>query len=546
MKGGDEVEEKALDFSVVMETKVDKDTIVITSEELTKERLAQIVNSAIAGYDPANAQYSRVLSYTDTGSTLTQSLITSIGSGTQTDLTKVLQANAIIRQYMNYNDIIGMVAHVMQSSINTEYRLSYANFAGQKKKSNQLEKAKGLIDDFNNQIDIKAFIRSAISTAYFEGNYVCAVRNNQTNWVLDQYPLGIAEVAQYTEASRPIVQINMQSLKNALSTTILKNKKGKALYFEDTLNEIKGAFGPEILKAYQGRDDYCRLPSANTGVVRVNNFGKLYGLSPIFRTLSDLLILESLRDADIAMAKTKAKTIIHQIMRGECLSDGKYNDYSMLAWNHQNLMAAFKQNTVVYTSMPQIEKVEYVTPQAQEVSVEKQDAYIRRILASLGISFLVPDENQTTTTAKISWQVLMQQINAISEQVERVLENFYRTVLIANGIELIYAPSIHIIDSEMMDSKTKIELAKMLYSTLACSRATVFGTLGIDLEDEAARRQEENDDGLDEVFYAFPTSYTTPGTPESSPGRPQDGDTVDEDKQQEDQQREDKGKNRVK
>lgn len=521
---------------VITPSKVDENTVLVTSAS-REDAVSKMLERAFASYDPENKMYSSVLSNSSNTSTVTQARLSELAASAQTDITKITEANSIIAKYINIDDSIGMVTTTIAANINTDMRLSYKSYNGQKKKANTLRRAKELINDFNDQINVKAFIRDAILAGWIEGNYICAIRNDKENWVLDRYPLGIAEIAPYTENGRPIVQINMDNLRTALQKTILKNKKGKALYFESTLAEIRASFGDEIVKAYNDRENYCRLPTDYTGVIRVNNFGKLYGLSPIFRALPDALTIETLRNADMSLAKTRAKTIIHQKMRKEVLgTDSQARRYDMLAWNHNNLMKAFKQDTVVISTPPDVEAIEYIAPTNQEISTDKQDSYTRRVLSSLGVQFLTGSDEISTTVANLSFTVLLNQINAIGEQVERVLEDFYRLVLKTNNIGLEYTPSVRIIDAEMLDFETRKDLAVALLTTFSSSRRTAFELVGIDLDDETARREEENESDLSDVFTPYQLSYTVSGTDDEG-GRPASDNPTDEQKQEEDYER---------
>ena len=225
------MDEKKIDFEVEF-SQVDNETFIMTSAENVEKSL----QLALSQYDPENKMYSAVLTESASGSTTTLERLSELASGAQSDLTKITEINGIISKYVVLDEAIGMVATTIWSNVNTDMRLSYRNFGTQKKKNNTLEKAKSLINDFNNQINVRDFIRSAILTTWLEGTYISTIRSDgNNNWVLDQYPLGIAELAQYTQNGQPIVQINMEKLKSALQKTILKNRRGKALYFENTL-----------------------------------------------------------------------------------------------------------------------------------------------------------------------------------------------------------------------------------------------------------------------------------------------------------------------
>lgn len=526
------MDEKKIDFEVEF-SQVDNETFIMTSAENVEKSL----QLALSQYDPENKMYSAVLTESASGSTTTLERLSELASGAQSDLTKITEINGIISKYVVLDEAIGMVATTIWSNVNTDMRLSYRNFGTQKKKNNTLEKAKSLINDFNNQINVRDFIRSAILTTWLEGTYISTIRSDgNNNWVLDQYPLGIAELAQYTQNGQPIVQINMEKLKSALQKTILKNRRGKALYFENTLKEIEASFGKEVVEAYKANDNYCRLDTDYTGVVRVNNFNKLYGISPIMRALPSAIALEKLRSADMALANQKSKVIIHQKLRKELLEkvkDGKW--YEHLAWSHNNLMKAFKQNTVIVSTPPYVEEISYVVKKTtEEISSESMDSYTRKILSSLGVQFLSGLDDISAAVAKISYTVLLNVINAIGESVERVLYNYYRTVLRENGIGSEYVPSVRIIDTELLDADARANLAKLLYSTLGASRETTFEVLGYDITEETSRREKENSEGYDEIFRPYAISYTTSGDSEGEGGRPADKDSNDPDKQIED------------
>ena len=199
-------------------------------KRMTEEMAQQWLNGAVAAYDPQNRIMSSVLDNTSSSSsTPTTDRIAQVGLNAQFDLTKIQEANGYIRQYINTNDIIGLVVSAVQSSINTDMRLSYQNVGEHRNKARQLKKAQQVIDDFNKQINVRELIRTAILTTYTEGNYICVLRHDGEGWVVTQYPLGIAEISPYLEASMPIVQINMQSLKDALQRTVVRSRDGKAI-----------------------------------------------------------------------------------------------------------------------------------------------------------------------------------------------------------------------------------------------------------------------------------------------------------------------------
>ena len=97
-------------------------------------------------------------------------------------------------------------------------------------------------------------------------------------------------------------------------------------------------------------------------------------------------------------------------------------------------------------------------------------------------------------------------------------------------------------DKELKDSfniedlKDLGEYKTLLYAKFNCSRETAFGLIGINLEDEKNKREQENKDNLSEIFIPYGTSYTKSGD-DNKAGRNPDKDSKNPDKQIEDKTR---------
>ncbi len=517
-------------IDIVYAGKPDKDTVVLT----TAEQIDRYIKNAVAAYDPKNIQYSAYLTDTGTPSTLTLSTISTLGQNAQNNLSNITQINDIVRQYVNVNDLIGMVIQSISNNINTEYRLSYKSFEGQRNKTRMLERVQQLVEDFNEQVNLKQTIYDAVLTTYLEGNYCGLLRNKDENWQIEQLPLTIIEHSGYEENGNPVMLVNIQNLRNALSKTYVKKRDGSFLFFGNINEEVEANFPKEVYDALVNRDTYAVLDQNYTGVCRINNFGRRYGLTPIFRALAPTLILDDYQNADSSMARAKSKKIIHQKMRKESLGpNGDRKAFEEMAYAHQQLMQAWQNNTVVTTTGPYIESISYVEPKTEDISEEKINIYRNKVLSSLGVAFLAADRSQTASTANINLDQLLKCINSISRQVERMIEHFYSTLLDVNGIDRTYRPSIQIIDSELLDMNMKMELSKLLYATYGCSRDTAYGLVGVDVESEYVKRQKESEAGYDEVFTPYATSFNSEGyltdpTVPTEVGRP--ATTEDEDK----------------
>jgi len=538
------------DFEVKLNPKftsqLDDNTDLITTNELSKKWLENSMYKFNNNYN----QYSAVLKESSIGSTLIEDKeLATLAINPQSDLNKIKRINDIARYYINRDDLIGKVYETIESNVNTEIKLSYKDVADNKSKQKILDKAKTLINDFNEQINIKGLLRKCVPLTYSEGNYPLYLRKNNGNYTIDSYPLGVVEVSDYEIAGEPYLLLNVTELVSRLQKVNKKTKKGKALFFDNIDEEIKNNYPIEVYQAYKDKEQYVKLDIKNSGILRINNMNRKYGITPIFRTFKPASILDTFEQTDKINAKSKGKKIIFQKLRKELMgSEGENNAaFEELSYAHTNFMSAWKQDIVVITQPPFVESIEYVEPKVESIDINNIYYYRSKILSNLGISFLDNSNKNSFTSAQISVKELMKMINKITEQLEEVIKKWYRNILIDNGIDLMYCPSISVIDSEMLDIQIKLQLVEILHSKLNCSLETSLSLVGIDIEDEKQRRIKENNESLDQVFFARSTSYTsngdTPGNPnkttkETKGGRPSGGDnTKNENKTLEDKNR---------
>lgn len=532
---------KKEDFDVVTASQTDDGTVVLTSvNELSEERMDNVIRHAIASYDPENKQYSTYLKISASSETLTVDRIDELARGLQSSLTNVQTVNGIIRNYINKDDLIGITYDAIEANVNTEFKCSFAQFPEQRNKTKQVNYAREVIDDFNTQINVRSLLRAAIPMTYAEGTYITYLRQKDENYIVDYYPLGIAEISDYLSNGQPVVLINMSKLKSALSKSMLKDKKNKALFFENQETEIQNNYPDEVYQAFKNGDTYAKLDVDHCGVIRIGNMGQKYGVSPLFRALRPALMLETFDTSDRVNAKAKAKKIIWQQLDPELMGPNKdKKGFSEQVTAHDNLLRAWKQNTVLVTTAPYVKDIKYVEPKVEMTNIETVKQYRNREMAALGISFLNTDGQQTVSTAKVSLDQLMKNIGKIAEQIEDVLKRWYRIRLEDAGVDPMYCPDVKVSTTEMMGMEMKKAIAQFLFTTLNCSYKTAYEYMGLHAEDELRKRQAETEKGYDDVFVARQTSYTSTGNPgggdsDKKTGRPKGEET---EKQIYDQQR---------
>ena len=527
------------DFSVTFASNVDSDgeeIAILTSEERAKHWMEE----ALQSFDPTNKQYSVYLNeQSGEDPKLTIEDIKKLAKNAQSDLNKILKINSLVRQEINEDDIIGKVYEAVVSNLNANVRISFDNLPQKytKKKKDEAEK---LIKRFHKETNINQILSSSIPTVYIEGNCIKYLREKNGHYVVDTYPLGVAIVSDYNVNGNPYILIDIRELTSRLQKTTIKGRKNKPLFFNSIVDEIKNNYPPEVYQAYIDKEHYAKLNIQRCGVNRFCNMNRKYGLTPVFKALKPNLMLDTFDEADKINAKAKAKKIIHQVLRSELLgTEGNRKGLEEMAYAHENLVKAFRNPTVLYTSPPFVEKIEYVEPKVEMSNVDSINQYRSRVTSALGISFLNTDGKQTVSTANISIKQLMKTINKIAEQEEKILEQWYCLILQENDIPLEYCPTPHILDAELLEFEMRKDLSELLFSKYNCSYATAYELVGMDVRDEIEKRKQEKELGYEDILSVHPTSYNSAGNEDSTGGRPSgttnNGNEVDEIKQEYDE-----------
>lgn len=521
------------DFSVTFASNVNSDgeeVAILTSEERAKHWMEE----ALQSFDPTNKQYSVYLNeQSGEDAKLTIEDIKRLARNAQSDLSKILKINSLVRQEINEDDIIGKVYEAVVANLNANVRISFDNLPQKhtKKLKNEAEK---LIKRFHKETNINQILSSSIPTVYTEGNCIKYLREKNGHYVVDTYPLGVAIVSDYNVNGNPYILIDIRELTSRLQKTTIKGRKNKPLFFNSIVDEIKNNYPPEVYQAYIDKEHYAKLDIQRCGVNRFCNMNRKYGLTPVFKALKPNLMLDTFDEADKINAKAKAKKIIHQVLRSELLgTEGNRKGLEEMAYAHENLVKAFRNPTVLYTSPPFVEKIEYVEPKVEMSNVDSINQYRSRVTSALGISFLNTDGKQTVSTANISIKQLMKTINKIAEQEEKILEQWYCLILQENDIPLEYCPTPHILDAELLEFEMRKDLSELLFSKYNCSYSTAYELVGMDVRDEIEKRKQEKELGYEDILSVHPTSYNSSGDSTDSDnkgGRPSGSD--DESKQE--------------
>ena len=440
----------------------------------------------------------------------------------QDDIDKVKRINEIARYYINSNDLVGKVYETIQNNINTQIKLDWPVITG-RNKTKKREKAENITNQFIKNINVEKLLKTAIPLAYSEGNYLMYLRDSgdHKNYTIDHYGLGIIEVSDYSLDDENLCIFNVEKLRSRLQTNNNKyrTRSGQNLFGIPTIDdEVKKNYPEEIYQAYTNKENYAVLDINNCGLLKINDLGRKYGVTPLFRAFKPLLTLDIYDESNMMTAKTRAKKILVQGLSDKGVDMENNEDgtqqYEALAYAHNNLINAFKgsKDLVIATTPAYVDKVYFVESSTEQVDTNLINNQRDKILTALGISFLANDSKSSFNTVEVSVEELRRQINTIALQLSKILEKWIRIVLKNNNIPTEFCPSVDIESTAMLNADIKLQLADALFNKYGASYKTIYDMLGTDYETERERREQENADNLDtDVFYARVNGYTQSG-----------------------------------
>lgn len=464
--------------------------------------------------------YDRLLIKDNNEYVTTPEQISSLAKNTQTNLEKIIKINGIIQYYLNKSDLIGKTYEILENNINTNFTINYPlvggiNKSAKKKELKMKDEIRSLINKFNSNIDIKKLIVDNVMSVYTEGNFIMYLKGDSDNgYGVVKYPLDIIEITDRTIDGEPLVVFNVNELKSRLQGSINKYGKMKTkqkVHIKTIIQEeVKRDYPEEVYEAYKNNDNYVYLNPERIGVNRINNMGKKYGVTPLFKALTPLLTLETIDNVDRKNLQAKAKKVFYQKMRKECIDANGQIDINAVGYAQASLLQAMDSDVVIYTSTGLVESLEILEPKADPTDNDIVSSNRNRVLGACGITFSSNESKNGANVVKINYEDLLKTINKINRGLERILNKLYKVILDENGFPAEYAPTINIQNTLLLDLDSCSKLVDLVYSKIGLSYKTAIEALGLDYDEEVSRRKTENDNKFDEeIFIPHGNSYTS-------------------------------------
>lgn len=488
------------------------------SSTFSRRDMEEIMNIVEATLQATEDMYERNFEKDTQVYGTTNEKINDLSKNPQNNLNKILEINAIAEYYANKNDIVGNIYKTLNNNVNTNYSISFpCGFTKAKKKEEKMiGELKQIIKEFNTKTNLEAIIVEAVVSTYMQGNYNMVLRGEKgKGYIIVKYPMQLIEMTPLSIDKNPILSFNVATLRSYLTGSLDKFRNCKSIdknIMKSMEEQIKRDYPKEVYKAFEAKDNYALLDSSRTGMIRINNMGKMYGVTPILNVMESLLMLETIDNVDRKNVMGKAKKLYVQRTVKELATkdDADMKSYMKeMQYAHASLCKAMQSDCAIYTGMPFVEGVDLVEPKIDVTDYDTKNGYRNRVLNGLGIGYLTNETKSGSNTVKMNYEEILKTINTIVRQIEVTINRFYKAITIENGFPVEYAPTIDIQDTKMLDLESKLKLADTVFSKVGLSYQTTLETLGYNVEEEKRRREEENKKDYESIFIPHANSYTS-------------------------------------
>ena len=471
--------------------------------------------------------------------------IQNLAKNPQFDREKVKKIYSLLEYYINKDVFLGKTFEVLSNNINTNYRVIYPNSLPEKKGKKQtakdrqvLDLAKKTVEDFIDKIDIRRFIANAVLTVYTRGNFISYLNGDaRRGFSIDEYPLDMTEITKMKIGGTNLVTLDTRELKTRMDTEYKKYKNLKSTYefidFKQAILEIiKEEYPEEVVNAVSVNDSVAVLNPQRVGVARINNLKGQYGISPLFKALKSLLMLEQIDSSDSKVIISKTRKIIFQKLSDKLLdgtspgASGKVFARKESNYAQGALLQALTEEVVVYTGQPFVDSLQIIEPNAQLTDSNVKQQHKDDVINAVGIGFTTNTSSGVAVTQYI-YDDLLKTINKIvKREIEPILNKYIQVVMNEYGFDVAISPKIEIQSTEMLDLDSLAKVVELYRNKLNLSMETIFEAIGLDVEDETYKRLNENsienpyavngESGLSSIFYPYATSYTMSGSSNSN------------------------------
>lgn len=444
----------------------------------------------------------------------------------------IIKINGLVSYYINKDIFLGKAYTVLNNNINSDYRVIYPNEIPEKKGTSKkktakdkevLDRAKVVTEDFLDKINIREFIVNAILTSYTNGNFISYLNGDASNgYSIDEYPLDLVDITKIKIGGANVISLDVKELKSRIEEVYKQYSSLKSVTFMDVKRKFKDIvaedYPDEVVEAVGKNDKVALLNPERTGVCRYGNLKGLYGLTPLFKALKSLLLLEQMDSSDSKTLMAKNKKIFYQKTRKELLEKKENTSIykKEIEYAQGGLMAAMSEDVVLYTSQPYVDDLTIIEPSSDLTNPSNIAQCKGDVINAIGINYTINEGKGGVASSKYSYEDLLKTINTIAKvQVEPIINKFIQVVIVDNGFDVSLSPRFEIQPTSINDLDDLIKICELYRNKLNLSYETVLETMGLDIQDEVIKRTNENafnnGQGIASTFYAYPTAFNSSG-----------------------------------
>lgn len=351
------------------------------------------------------------------------------------------------------------------------------------------DKAKQVISDYMNRINIRQFMKDAIHELALTGNVVCYDRDGQA---IDIYPINVITVFPLVKDGQCLVGYNISEINDYFET-----------YGKGIDEYLEGAYPKEIIQAQKNGNDYAMLNEQNTFFKKINSSRyERYGTSILLPAFEDIAHKNLLKSVEKSISNSIIdKILLIQVGDNEVKPSQKLINQYASAFNNVGYGA-----TVV---VPYYVNASFVEPDISGLNTDKFVEVDKDILNALGISVsLLRGEGQGSySDGLVNFTGITTSIENCREPIAEIVNGLFKNELARNGISIEYAPTIEF-DDVVIDENSIASIVSKMFTEAGMPFETYYQALGYDYEQIKALRIKENEEKVEEIFKPRQTAYT--------------------------------------
>lgn len=344
------------------------------------------------------------------------------------------------------------------------------------------ERAKKVIDDFNERIGLKQVLRDMIFELAQSGNVAGYNRDGKR---IDIYPITKIEVSPLIVNNKAVLLYKNEQSLDDLTTTM---PKGLAKKLDLT-------FPKELAKGLRKGDAQIVLDVENTFFHKLNSSRyEPYGLPFILTAFDELAHKTVLKEAE----RATATGIIEKILLIQ-VGDKEHKPKQPEIDFYSNLVTGKKGSIKI--TVPHFVNLKWIEPATDIFGAAKFEQVDQDILNALGVSLtLIRGEGGGNySEGFIAVTGLIKTIESLREGLIPIVKEWHIKELERNGIGEEYCPETVLKPIEI-DKSAKIELLKYLFQTAGLPYEVLYKESGFDFDVVKLIRENENKDKVEDIF----------------------------------------------